>query len=147
MTTDQTIFQLDEYYQLNIQHLRWSFTSSLSALISGLIALLTGTALIILGDSGLTGQLVIIGGLLTQFIGAGFFVLYSRNLVQLNIFYDKLIKHKDTLYAISLARELSEPSKSSAMMAVVGNLLARGEPPIPAEVLTSFNNRLKDSET
>lgn len=141
MTTDQTITQLDGYYKLNIQHLRWSFFSSLAALFSGLIALLSGIFLVIDGNYSLTGQLIVIGGILTQFVGAGFFVLYSRNLTQLNVFYDKLIKHKDTLYAISLAREVPEPDKSKAILAVVGNLLSRGEPPIPPEVLTAFANR------
>jgi hypothetical protein len=141
MTTDQTIIQLDEYYKLNIQHLRWSFTSSLAALFAGLIALLVGIFLVIDGNYSLTGQLIVIGGIITQFVGAGFFALYSRNLTQLNVFYDKLIRHKDTLYAISLAREVPEPDKSKAILAVVGNLLSRGEPPIPPEVLTAFANR------
>jgi ABC-type bacteriocin/lantibiotic exporter with double-glycine peptidase domain len=136
MTTDQTIIQLDEYYKLNIQHLRWSFTSSLAALFAGLMALLVGIFLVIDGNYSLTGQLIVIGGIITQFVGAGFFALYSRNLTQLNVFYDKLIRHKDTLYAISLAREVPEPDKSKAILAVVGNLLSRGEPPIPPEVLT-----------
>jgi hypothetical protein len=141
MTTDQTIIQLDEYYKLNIQHLRWSFTSSLAALFAGLMALLVGIFLVIDGNYSLTGQLIVIGGIITQFVGAGFFALYSRNLTQLNVFYDKLIRHKDTLYAISLAREVPEPDKSKAILAVVGNLLSRGEPPIPPEVLTAFANR------
>ncbi|MNV32857.1 hypothetical protein D3C71_1242070 [compost metagenome] len=104
-------------------------------------ALLAGICLVIGGNYGLAGQLAVIGGVLTQFVGAGFFVLYSRNLKQLNVFYDKLIKHKDTLYAISLAREVPEPDKSKAMLAVVGNLLSRGEPPFPPEVFTAFANR------
>lgn len=141
MATDQTITQLDEYYKLNIQHLRWSFYSSLSALVAGLIALLTGIFLVIDGSYSLTEQLIVIGGILTQFVGAGFFALYSRNLAQLNVFYDKLIKHKDTLYAISLAREIPEPDKSKAILAVVGSLLSRGEPQIPPEVLTAFAKR------
>lgn len=141
MTTDQTIIQLDEYYKLNIQHLRWSFTSSLAALFAGLMALLVGIFLVIDGNYSLTGQLIVIGGIITQFVGAGFFALYSRNLTQLNVFYDKLIRHKDTLYAISLAREVPESDKSRAILAVVGNLLSRGEPPIPPEVLTAFANR------
>jgi hypothetical protein len=141
MATDQTLAQLDEYYQLNVQHLRWSFGSSLAALFAGLAALLVGICLVIGGNYGLAGQLAVIGGVLTQFVGTGFFVLYSRNLKQLNVFYDKLIKHKDTLYAISLAREVPEPDKSKALQAVIGSLLSRGEPPVPPEVLTAFANR------
>lgn len=141
MATDQTLAQLDEYYKLNVAHLRLSFSSSLGALFCGLFALLVGVSLVLRGHHGLAGQLALIGGVLTQFVGAGFFVLYSRNLKQLNVFYDKLIKHKDTLYAIGLAREVPEPEKSKAILAVVGSLLSRGEPPFPPEVLTAFADR------
>lgn len=138
MTTDTTPAQLEQYYKLNVQHLRWSFGSSLIALFSGLCALLVGVGIVFSGENNLAGRLAIIGGILTQFIGAGFFFLYSRNLKQLNVFYDKLIKHQDTLYAISLANSIQEPSKSSAIQAVIGSLLSRGEPSLPPEVLTAF---------
>jgi len=138
MATDQTASQLEQYYKLNVQHLRWSFGSSLAALFAGLCALLVGIGMVVAGDRGLASQLAVIGGVLTQFIGAGFFFLYSRNLRQLNVFYDKLIKHQDTLYAISLANSIPEPNKSSAVQAVIGSLLSRGEPPFPPEVLAAF---------
>ena len=138
MAADQTSSQLGSYYLLNVQHLRWSFGSSIIALFSGLASLMSGIAVVILGDHALTGQLAIVGGVLTQFIGAGFFFLYSRNLKQLNVFYDKQIKHQDTMHAISLANSISEPNKSVALQAVIGSLLSRGEPPFPPEVLAAF---------
>ena len=113
MATDPTQTQLAEYYQLNVKQLRWSFGSSLAALFAGLAALLIGVGLVLAGQAGLASQLAILGGLLTQFIGAGFFFLYSRNLQQLNVFYDKLVKHQDTIYAISLANGLEEPARSN----------------------------------
>jgi hypothetical protein len=140
MASDQTLAQLDEYYKLNIEHLRWSFGSSIAALFAGLIALLIGISLVIGGNYELAGKLAMIGGVITQFVGAGFFVLYSRNLQQLAIFYDKLIKHKDTLYAISLAREIPDSERSGAIKSVIGSLLSRGEPPFPPEALVAFAN-------
>ena len=138
MATDQTIDQLNEYYKLNIQHLSWSFWSSMLALFAGLVALLAGIWLVIRGNISLAGQPSVIGGVLTQFIGAGFFFLYGRNLKQLNVFYEKLIKHKDTLYAITLANEFPEPEKSSALRGVISNLLSRGEPPISSKLLKAI---------
>ena len=138
MSTDQTIDQLEKYYDLNIRHLQWSFWSSLGALITGLIALLIGVYMIITGDIGLATQLSIVGGVLTQFIGAGFFFLYNKNLKQLNVFYDKLIKHKDTLYAISLSNQLDDANKTSSQIAIIGSLLSRGEPATPPEVLKAI---------
>jgi hypothetical protein len=147
MSNDQTFTQLDEYYKLNVQHLRWSFWSSLAALVAGLVALLIGIGIVLGGNYDLAGLLTVIAGVLTQFVGAGFFVLYSRNLKQLNVFYDKLTKHKDTLYSISLANQIPEPDKSKAMQAVIGSLLSRGEPPLPPEVLATFaqGNRRGDA--
>lgn len=138
MATDHTQEQLAEYYKLNINQLRWSFGSSLAALFAGLVALLAGVGLVLTGNSGLASQLVVLGGVLTEFIAAGFFLLYSRNLKQLNVFYDKLIKHQDTLYAMSLASHIAEPDRSKALQAVIGSLLSRGEPPFPPEVLKAF---------
>lgn len=92
--------KLDGYYKLNVQHLQFSFWASLIALVVGLLALVSSVLLYFAGKSGLGPQLAAIGGVLTQFIGAGFFYLYSRNFRQLNVFYEKLIKHQDTMYAI-----------------------------------------------
>lgn len=138
MSTDQTIAQIDEYYKLNLKHLKLSFSSSLFALFVGLAALLGGIWAILQGNSGLSAQLSVIGGVLTQFIGAGFFYLYSKNLKQLNVFYQKLIKHKDTLYAISLANQIPDHDKASAFMAVIGALLSRDEPPISTEIMKAI---------
>jgi hypothetical protein len=138
MAIDQTNFEIDQYYKLNLQHLKLSFGSSLFALFVGLAALLMGVWAILQGNSGLSPQLSIIGGVLTEFIGAGFFYLYSKNLNQLNIFYQKLIKKHDTFYAISLASQIPDQDKASVIKAIVGSLLSRDEPPTPPEVLKAI---------
>jgi hypothetical protein len=141
VATDQTLAQLDDYYGLNLAHLKWSFGSSLLGLFVGLVALITGVGLVLSGRTELASQLSIIGGVIAQFISAGFFVLYSRNIKQLNVFYEKLIKHKDTLYAMSLANQMPEQERSGALMAVIGALLSRGEPPMSAEVLAALTKK------
>ena len=138
MATDNTQDQLDQYYNLNLKHLRISFISSIAALSFGLFVLLVGAASVIQGNSGLSTHLSIIGGVLTEFIGAGFFFLYNKNLIQLNSFYEKLIKHKDTLYSIGIAREIPEAQRTDVLKAIVGSLLSRGEPQHPPEVLKAI---------
>jgi hypothetical protein len=109
-----------------------SFWASLAALVTGLAVLVFGVRLIFGGASGQTGNLVTIGGVLTQFIAAGFFFLYSQNLKQLNVFYEKLIRHQDTMYAIGLAtHHLPEARKADAMETVIATLLTRNEPKTP----------------
>lgn len=138
MATDNTQEQLDQYYNLNLTHLKLSFAASITALFLGLAVLLFGSVLVISGKAGLSANLTIIGGALSEFIGAGFFIIYNKNLAQLNVFYGKLIKHKDTLYAISLAREFPEESRTDILKAIVGSLLSRGEPQTPPEVLKAI---------
>jgi hypothetical protein len=138
MAEDQTLAQLDAYYELNVRHLKWSFWSSLAALFIGLASLTAGVALVLTGRTEFSSYLTIVGGAFAQSVSAGFFVLYSRNLTQLNVFYEKLVKHKDTLYAISIAREVPEQKRTEALMAVIGALLSRGEPPMSPELLTAL---------
>jgi hypothetical protein len=135
--------RLDSYYSLNRLHLQLSFWASLAALITGLVILVFGIFLIFNGVPGVTGQLVTIGGVLTQFIGAGFFFLYSKNLKQLNVFYDKLIRHQDTTYAMGLAvHQLPDDRRPDVIETVISMLLMRNEPksapmsPEMAKILT-----------
>ena len=123
--------KLDGYYKLNVQHLQFSFWASLSALVIGLLALLSGVILYFSGETGLGPQLAAIGGVFTQFIGAGFFYLYSRNLKQLNVFYEKLIKHQDTMYAVGLVGHLPEARRGPTFETVIATLLTRNEPKAP----------------
>ena len=80
------------------------------------------------GSTELTASLSTIGGVLTQFIGAGFFFLYTRNLKQLNVFYEKLIKLQDTEHAIELIDLLPENAKEKQIAMVVNMLITRNEP-------------------
>jgi hypothetical protein len=144
MATDQTLEQLNQYYELNLDHLKWSFWCSLGALGAGLCALLVGVALLFAGREGVGPYLTVIAGVLTEFVGAGFFALYNKNLKQLNVFYDKLIKHKDTVFAISLSNQFPEPEKLRLYSAIVGSLLSRGEPATSPEVLKAIVERQRD---
>lgn len=120
--------KLDTYYGLNQLHLQLSFWASLAALLTGLVILVVGITLIFKGSAGLSGQLVTIGGVLTQFIGAGFFFLYSKNLRQLNVFYDKLIRHQDTMYVMGLTlHQLPEDRRPEMLETVISMLLTRNE--------------------
>lgn len=139
--------RLDSYYSLNRLHLQLSFGASLAALVTGLAILVQGIRLILNGASGITGQLVTIGGVLTQFIGAGFFFLYSKNLRQLNVFYDKLLRHQDTSCAIGLAvHHLPENRRPDVIETLISMLLTRNEPksePMSAELAKVYADAMQ----
>jgi hypothetical protein len=77
---------LENYYRTNQQHLQWSFWAGLVALCIGLAVLVAGIWLTFSKASDVTASVASAAGVLTQFIGAGFFFLYSKNLKQLNVF-------------------------------------------------------------
>lgn len=119
---------LETYYRTNQQHLQWSFWAGLSALTIGLVVLLFGIYLTFSQDNTINSSVTSAAGVLTEFIGAGFFYLYSRNLGQLNIFYEKLIKNQDTGYAIHLMSQLPENERAGVATAIIGALLSRSGP-------------------
>lgn len=145
MSDDKTAQQLEELYSLSIKHLQISFIASIVALSLGLVVLLIGATLALRGDANASTQLSIIAGVLTQFIGAGFFLIYNKNLKQLNAFYDKLTTHQDTLYSIGIAREIPEQHRTEIYTAIVGRLLSRSGPETPPEVLKAIIDKQHSS--
>ncbi|WP_287804061.1 hypothetical protein [Diaphorobacter sp.] len=71
---------IDAYYQTNQTHVKWSFWTSLTALIIGLLILTIGIGLSLIGSNTAVSTTIAATGVLTQFISAGFFFIYSKNL-------------------------------------------------------------------
>ena len=78
---------VDDYYKTNQAHVAWSFWASLVALVVGLTVLVVGVGLALSGSSVPIAVTTTSAGVFTQFISAGFFYLYNKNLKQLNVFY------------------------------------------------------------
>ncbi len=67
---------------------------------------------------------------MTQFIGAGFFFLYTRNLKQLNVFYTALVQRDDLMFAYNLTSLIPEDLKPSVIQSMINTLLVRSGPPV-----------------
>jgi hypothetical protein len=67
-------------------------------------------------------------GVFTQFISAGFFYLYNKNLKQLNVFYQKLVQHQDLLFAFGLTGHIEEQDRADTIKGLIGALLSRSAP-------------------
>ncbi len=128
MTTKIPQSALDHYYEINKQHLQWSFWASLGALIVGLLVLAAGVGLALSDITSVPAALTTAGGVLTQFIGVGFFYLYSKNLRQSNTFFERLVKNEDTMAAIRLIADLPEKNRLEATERLVYALVMRNEP-------------------
>jgi ABC-type multidrug transport system fused ATPase/permease subunit len=119
---------IDAYYKTNQAHVKWSFWASLIALAIGLVVLVIGIGLALAGSSTAVSTTTTAAGVLTQFISAGFFFIYSKNLKQLNVFYDKLIRNQDTLFAFGLVGHIPEAERPGVIQAIIGALLSRSGP-------------------
>lgn len=140
---------LEDYYRLNRSHLQWSFWSSLGALIVGLVVLVIGVVAIFQGSNSIAAQIATVSGVLTQFIGAGFFFLYSKNLKQLNIFSQQILKLQDTLYAIGLVAHLPEQRRAPTYETIISLLITRNEPktPMSPELVKAYSEAMQGRST
>lgn len=119
---------IDAYYTTNQTHVKWSFWASLTALIIGLFILIIGIGLTLAGSSSAVSTTTAAAGVLTQFISSGFFFIYSKNLKQLNVFYEKLIRNQETLFAFGLLGHIPEAERPGAIQGIIGALLSRNGP-------------------
>lgn len=131
---------LEHYYEINKQHLQWSFWASLGELVVGLLVLAVGVEMALSGITSVHATLTTAGGVLTQFIGVGFFYLYSKNLRQSNTFFERLVKNEDTTAAIRLIDDLPEKNRLDATEKLVYALIMRNEPKseVSPELITAL---------
>ncbi len=130
MDAKQTAAYIEAYYKTNQSHVAWSFWASLSALVVGLIVLVVGVALTFRGSAPAVSITTTAAGVLTQFISAGFFYLYNKNLRQLNVFYQKLVQHQDLLFAFGLTGHIKEEDRADVINGLIGALLSRSAPSV-----------------
>lgn len=119
---------VDAYYKTNQTHVAFSFWASLVALLVGLTVLVVGVGLALSGSSVAIAVTTTSAGVFTQFISAGFFYLYNKNLKQLNVFYQELVKNEDMFLALGLVGQVPESERSAVVQALIGRLLSRGSP-------------------
>lgn len=128
MTTPDEIQKLQRYYEINLNHARWSFWASLLSVAIGMIVLLVGVFMLYAHETSGAGIIATVAGVLSEFISATFFYLYNKNLQQLNFFYEKLIKFQDTYWAMGLVNHLPEDRRSDMWVTIISNLIMRNEP-------------------
>jgi hypothetical protein len=118
--------QLTEYYTINKGQARSSFRSSIFALVVGLATLVSGVWFFYFHRGNIQlASLSAISGLLVQFIGGAYFVLYKKSLEQLNFFYDSLLTTQDTMLAIQLAEKLDEKLRDDVYDKIIMALISR----------------------
>ncbi|GAB4260939.1 MAG: hypothetical protein Kow0065_11360 [Methylomicrobium sp.] len=128
MATPDEIQKLQRYYEINLNHARWSFWASLVSVAAGMITLLIGVFMLYTKESLEAGITATVAGVVSEFISATFFYLYNKNLRQLNFFYEKLIKFQDTYWAMGLVSHLPQEKQPEMWETIITNLIMRNEP-------------------
>ncbi|MBN8568979.1 MAG: hypothetical protein J0M18_05070 [Ignavibacteria bacterium] len=102
---------MESYYLLVKLQTTKSFRITVFGIIVGFLILISGIVIkSYIKDVG-TGDLTIISGVLIEFISAGFFYLYNRTVLQLNIYHDKLVAVQDTMLALRVAQSIKDDPK------------------------------------
>jgi hypothetical protein len=116
--------KLDEYYMLNKSQAKLSFLVSVIAVSIGFATLILSIKTRTEGNAKLTTAL---SGVFLQFIGGSFFYVYNKSLVQLNIFYEKLVQLQNTMLAVQLSSQLDATDQSRVREQIILKLLQRSE--------------------
>jgi len=140
---------VNSYYKTNQTHVAWSFWASLTALIVGLLVLVAGVSLALGGYSSSLSITTTAAGVLTQFISAGFFYLYNKNLKQLNVFYRELVQNQDMFFAWGLIAHAPESERPGLVKALIGKIMSRGSDPtvLTPELVRALNEQAAQGRT
>jgi hypothetical protein len=111
--TIRSLIQLEGYYIINKGQAKSSFRVSIFAIIIGFLTIILGTGYFYLRPSPnlQVTTLSAISGVLLQFIGGAYFFIYRKSLEQMNAYFDQLVNMQNTMVAIQLTRELTDPKK------------------------------------
>jgi hypothetical protein len=127
-TIQLNLNQLSEYYTINKSQARNSFRASLTAIVIGFITIIIGIWLFYISDKpnpNLT-YMTVIGGVLLQFIGAAYFYLYNKSLIQLNFFFARLTIMQDTMLSIKLCDQIADmPTKATILERLIFEIITR----------------------
>jgi len=147
MPIPDEIQKLQEYYEVNLDHARWSFWAALGSVVVGLIVLLVGVYMLYTKSGIEAGVTATVAGVLSEFISATFFYLYNKNLKQLNLFYEKLIKFQDTYWAMGLVNHLPESERAGMWKVIITKLITRNEPPaeMSPELVRAYGEAMSKS--
>ncbi|HCM33210.1 hypothetical protein [Chryseobacterium sp.] len=116
-TIQLSLNQLNEYYTINKAQAKSSFNWSITAIVLGLILLISGIIIFYTNANSNVNITILTGiaGILLEFIGGAYFFMYKKSLEQVNFFFAQLIKVQDTMLSINLANKVEDDSKKTEM--------------------------------
>jgi len=144
ITNNQFVNKLREFYDTGQSQQKVSFWVSIVAVTIGFIVILFSIYLFLNNPEKIKESVLLsVAGVLSEFIAAAFFYIHNKNLAQLNLYFEKLIKLQDTQLAISLVEKMNEKNHDYMYMSIINVLILRNEP--NKELTPELVNALKQS--
>ena len=141
-TVQFSLNQLTEYYTINKSQARSSYRWSVFGILVGLITLLTAIWIIFFQDTPKIEIAIISGisGILIEFLSATNFYIYRKSIIQLNYFFQELIKMQDTMLAIGICNGIEDEIKKNALKEyIIKSLIERCLPNKISDVINPDN--------
>jgi hypothetical protein len=119
----KNVSELREYYVINKQQARNSFSAALFISILGFLLFASGIIISYSTASNSTIQYTTVGGAIVETIAGLFFWLYSKALTQINLFHTSLLKTEKFLTAIQLVDRISENNRDQTYSFIIANII------------------------
>jgi hypothetical protein len=119
---------VEEYYRINKSQTRRIFSVSVLAITVGFLTILTGIYLLYTSTEPNVTVTIITGasGIILQFIGGAYFLMYKRSLEQVEFFFNQLMRVQDVMLAISLVEKVNNKEKEeNAVEKIITSLLEK----------------------
>ena len=119
----KNVGELREYYVINKQQARNSFSAALFISFLGFILFAAGVILTYVYKSEDVLQYSTIGGAIVEIIAGLFFWLYSKATKQINLFHSSLLNTEKFLTAIQLVDKLSTENRDKAYNYIIEKVI------------------------
>lgn len=120
----KNVGELREYYVINKQQARNSFSAALFISILGFILFATGIIITYFFKTENAIQYTTIGGAVVEIIAGLFFWLYSKAIKQINIFHTSLQSTEKFLTAIQLVDKISFDKRDETYINIIEKILS-----------------------
>lgn len=121
----KNVAELREYYVINKQQARNSYSASLFMCFLGFILFSSGVAYSVYDPSNNIIQYSTFGGVIIELIAGLFFWLYSKSIKQINLFHSSLQNTEKFLTAIQLVEKISEDKRDETYSNIINKIIER----------------------
>ena len=123
----KNVAELREYYVINKQQARNSFSAALFICILGFLIFVSGVILSYYSPTESVIQYTTISGAIVEIIAGLFFWLYSKATKQINLFHSSLLGTQKFLTAIQLVNEISKDNKDQIYSYIIKKIIDNKE--------------------